>query len=217
MIVEFLSCSATGKSTINKLLRQEFGGPKRVNAPAGSPKHYPYQREKFRHALAKMGNRVLEIEHNRQRRCLHRRFNGHYWAKQKYQGRLVCWDEGTIQCLGSLFHTYNELPLLTEVIRMLKGWPLPDLVIILDVDKDRVLKRKMKRDGHLPEEYDRISEHFDIQRNIIDLFTPAFDGMGIRYFRLPNNFDDPQELLESMWWKRLVDIIKKGLEDERKG
>jgi len=215
MIVEFLSCSATGKSTVNKMLRQAFGAPKRVNAPAGSIKHYPDQREKFRQALAKMGNRVLEIEHNRQRRCLNRRFNGHWWVRGNYRGKLICWDEGTIQCLGSLFHTYNKLPKYTEIIEMLNGWPLPDLVVILDVDKKLVLDRKIKRDNHLPEEYDRISKHFDIQNNIIKLFIPAFDEMRIPYFKLPNNFDSPEELIESKKWKDLLTIIETELKREK--
>jgi len=216
MIVEFLSCSATGKSTINSLLKSKFKAPKRINAPPGSGHKYSEEREKFRQALAKMSStKVLEIEHNRQRRCLHRRFNGHWWAREMFKGKLVCWDEGTIQCLGSLFHIYDELPNHKEVVRLLDGWPLPDLVIILDVDKKLVLQRKMKRDRHLPCEMERISQHFDIQKAIIDRFTPAFDGMGIPYFRLANNFDSPQKLLDSKRWKELLRFIERGLENER--
>jgi len=216
MIVEFLSCSATGKSTINTLLRKQFGGPKRLNAPAGSPKHYPDQREKFRYALANMGDRVLEIEHNRQRRCLHRRLNGHYHAREAGSGKLICYDEGTIQCLGSLFHTYNELPSPAEVRRLLDGWPLPDLAIILDVDKNTVLERKIKRDGHLPVEYVRISKHFDIQRAIIDLFIPIFDEEGFPYVRLDNNYSSPEALLVSTGWEKLVNRIDRRLTYERR-
>lgn len=98
---------------------------------------------------------------------------------------------------------------------MLDGWPLPDLAIILDVDKEKVLSRKILRDKHLPVEYDRISEHFDIQRAIIDLFIPIFDEVGFSYITLDNNFDSPEGLLASIGWETLTRKIERKLRYEK--